>query len=308
VEDCALFMEAVCVPELFDLDSKLPPLPFQKRIYEEDKKRLKIGYFVSDGWFEPCAAAKRALMETVDNLQKAGHDCVPFELPTAGWDTYTLLIRLSAADGNFRGYVEGLEGEDMIEQYKTLYAASRIPNWLRPILRMIIDKRRSTLLGCTRSGGLTVHDYWQRCADLLEMRERWDDAVQAQKLDGIIHAALPTPAMLHGMSGEFTAPFSYTFIANMLLWPAGTVPVSTVKQDEQHYRMEDIPADQRDLFARKAAQVMEGSEGLPLSVAIMTPAFRDELCLRIMKEVESLARFDKEPEAYKHVVALLPYK
>ena len=71
------------------MDSNLPPFPFNSKAYE-DKKSLKIGYFVSDGWFEPCAAAKRALTETIKALEEAGHDCVPFEAPTSGWDSYAL--------------------------------------------------------------------------------------------------------------------------------------------------------------------------------------------------------------------------
>ena len=85
----------------------------------------------------------------------------------------------------------------------------------------------------------------------------------------------------------------------MLGWPAGVVPVTTVRNEEQHYRMEDIPANQRDPIAKIAANVMEGSEGLPMSVAVMTPSYRDELCLRVMKEVESVVGFLEEPQAYK---------
>ena len=31
-----------------------------------------------------------------------------------------------------------------------------------------------------------------------------------------------------------------------------------------------------------------GSVGLPITVQVATPTFRDELCLRIMKEIEGL--------------------
>ncbi|GMI20626.1 hypothetical protein TrRE_jg12511, partial [Triparma retinervis] len=66
----------------------------------------------------------------------------------------------------------------------------------------------------------------------------------------------------------------------------------------EHYDMEFIPDKQRDHWARKAAEQMKDSEGLPLSVAVMTPLWRDEECLRIMKEVERVMGFEEKPQDY----------
>lgn len=82
-------MKAACVPELFDGDLNVPRVPFDDKAYQSST-RLKIGYFATDGWFEPCAAAKRALQETIDTLTEAGHECVPFDPPTDGWFSYGL--------------------------------------------------------------------------------------------------------------------------------------------------------------------------------------------------------------------------
>ena len=133
------------------------------------------------------------------------------------------------------------------------------------------------------------------------MRDKWTKAINDAGLDVIIHPALPTPALPHGISGDFTGAFSYTFIANMLLWPAGVVPVTTVRENEQHYRYEDIPSNQRDKMADLAATVMRGSKGLPINVAIMAPAFCDETCLKAMREVQKIAKFEEEPKAYKNI-------
>lgn len=149
------------------------------------------------------------------------------------------------------------------------------------------------------SGGVSVFDLWQLTADLMEMRSIWSDAFRAAAIDAILHPALPLPAMPHGFSGELTAVFSYTFLANMLLWPAGVVPVTLVRDEEQEYPMEDVPVNQQDYLASLAGKVMMNSAGLPLSVAVMTPAFQDEKCLRVMKEVESVVGFSVKPTAYK---------
>jgi len=79
---------------------------------------------------------------------------------------------------------------------------------------------------------------------------------------------------------------------------AGVVPVTTVRADEQHYRTEDLPENQRDKAANiTASLVMKNSEGLPIAVQVMTPAFQDEKCLRVMREIESLVDFKDKPKA-----------
>jgi Asp-tRNA(Asn)/Glu-tRNA(Gln) amidotransferase A subunit family amidase len=39
---------------------------------------------------------------------------------------------------------------------------------------------------------------------------------------------------------------------------------------------------------------------MPIGVSIMAPAFQDEKCLGVMKQVERLVNFHGKPEAYKH--------
>ena len=130
------------------------------------------------------------------------------------------------------------------------------------------------------------------------MRKSWSNAFQANEIDAVIFPALPLPAMPHRIPGKLSCAISYLFIANLLMWPCGAIPVTTVQKDEEHYRMEDIPANQRDIYAKLAQTVMEGSSGLPISVSVMTPAFQDETCLKIMRDIEEAANFTAEPKAY----------
>jgi fatty acid amide hydrolase len=171
--DCALFCEAVWGERspMYKADSTLPPLAFDAAAYEATKP-LRVGYFVSDGWFEPCAAARRAVMETVSNLKAAGHTVVPFELPSTGWDSYVLYVGLAASEGNMRNFIEGLEGEKISDGYKKLYQAANLPNFLRPLVTRLIDKRRATLVSSTRSGGLSAYELQQLMADAVELRAK----------------------------------------------------------------------------------------------------------------------------------------
>lgn len=153
------------------------------------------------------------------------------------------------------------------------------------------------------SGGLKVHEYHELTQDILEYRSKWSDAFVASGIDAVIYPAMPIPAVPHGLSRMLTASVSYMFIANLLLWPCGAVPVTVVRRgEEEEYRNEDLPANQRDAMADVVRQVMKKSAGMPLSVNVMAPAFQEEKCLRVMKEVERAVRFDHEPKAYKEEV------
>jgi Asp-tRNA(Asn)/Glu-tRNA(Gln) amidotransferase A subunit family amidase len=66
------------------------------------------------------------------------------------------------------------------------------------------------------------------------------------------------------------------------------VPVTTVREDETYY---DPPLDQRDTISQYASKVMEGSKGLPISVCVMTGAYQDEKCLRVMRDIEQHVSF-----------------
>jgi fatty acid amide hydrolase len=191
-----------------------------------------------------------------------------------------------------------LEGEQMISEYDTLHQASNLPNLLKPVIMALIDKRRGHLLKQGRNGGVPVWDLWQSVAKVLELRQKWDNAVREAGLDAIVHPAMPIPAIQHGLSGKLTASCSYMFLANLLQWPSGALPVTTVRADEAHYRRKDMPADQRDIISRIVAQVMQGSEGMPISVCVMSPSYRDETCLRVMKEIEKTIPFQEEPKAF----------
>jgi len=207
-------------------------------------------------------------------------------------------VALNAAEGNMRGFTEALEGEALIPHYNTLYAASNLPNFLRPLVSLMLDERRASLVKAASYGGISVYDFWQRSADLIELRKKWTQAYQNAQVDAIIHPALPLPAVQHGISGDLTSAFSYMMLSNLLLWPSGVVPVTTIREDEAYYSLVDLPKNQRDSFARLANKVMEGSAGLPLSVAVLTSSFQDEKCLQVMKVIEDLAQFAAEPTAY----------
>jgi fatty acid amide hydrolase len=73
---------------------------------------------------------------------------------------------------------------------------------------------------------------------------------------------------------------------NILEYPAGTVPISTVNADEQTY-----VCDLKDSMSTAASASLKGSEGLPLGIQVISLPFEDEIVLRLLKEIEQKANF-----------------
>lgn len=294
VDDCAAMMKSVWVPELFDQDRSLPRLPFSIKQYEQTGKKFKIAYFKTDDWFEPCVTAKRAVNETIEKLRVRGHLCSAINPPTNGWKNYSLVVAVNSADGKMRSFRDGLQGEAFLPHYNTLCQAAMVPDWLRPIVSMFLDKRRAHLLSLGRLNGIGVYNLWQYTADILAMKAAWAEMIK--DYDAVIYPAVPIPPPPHGLTGEITCAYSYVMIANLLDWPSGAVPVTTVREDECHYN--NCPHG--DFYTRIVRdKVMPGSAGLPVSVSITAGAYEDEACLAVMKEVEQAVSFTAKPPSRK---------
>jgi len=131
----------------------------------------------------------------------------------------------------------------------------------------------------------------------MNMKSQWSDAFNESRVDATIYPCMPIPATRMGKGGGIMS-VSYMFLGNLLGWPVGALQITTIREDEQHYRKEDLPKDRRDIMASNIAAEMENSAGLPMSISVMTAGFEDEKCLRVMKEIEKQVKFQARPTAF----------
>ncbi len=293
------------------LDTTLPPmLPFDVSACHSHNrsmprgrgnKKLRVGYLMTDGYFEPCATVKRAMEESIDALRSLGtYELIPIQLPVDAKETFEVYCSLLAADGNWFSFMKGLEGESLHETYKRLWLYTNLPNWLRPLLSTVMslanDHRKAGLVSKLKSGGMNVREYWERIGDKAEYCEIYKKFMIEERIDAILMPAVGLPAPPHGMIGDLLCAVSYCTIMNLLHWPSGVVPITTVEDDETHYNMEDLPVEQRDSYATLAHKAMQGSTGMPVGVQIATPPWKDELCLSIMGDLERVIDFQEHPD------------
>uniref|UniRef100_A0A8C6ZY88 Fatty-acid amide hydrolase 1 n=1 Tax=Nothoprocta perdicaria TaxID=30464 RepID=A0A8C6ZY88_NOTPE len=72
VETLALAMRALLCEDMFNLDSTVPPLPFNEEVYSSTKP-LRIGYYETDFFTMPSPSMRRAVREMKQLLEDAGH-------------------------------------------------------------------------------------------------------------------------------------------------------------------------------------------------------------------------------------------
>lgn len=73
VDDLAHVMRCWLVAGMWAADPTVPRMPFDESEYADDRP-LRVGYWLSDGFFEPAAACMRAVLEAVEAMRAAGHE------------------------------------------------------------------------------------------------------------------------------------------------------------------------------------------------------------------------------------------
>uniref|UniRef100_A0A8C5F9M4 Amidase domain-containing protein n=1 Tax=Gadus morhua TaxID=8049 RepID=A0A8C5F9M4_GADMO len=95
------------------------------------------------------------------------------------------------------------------------------------------------------------------------------------------------PAFNHNYSAKLVCALSSTLLFNLLSFPAGVVPVSSVTPADE-ILLKQFKGNFQDLWDREFVQAVKGGEGLPVAVQCVALPWQEELCLRFMKEVETL--------------------
>lgn len=288
VDSLALFMKAVLSEDMFLLDPCVPPIPFNDEVYSSSKT-LRIGYYDTDGYLVPSPSMRRAVLETKALLEKAGHTLVPFTPPRIAYAMQELIVKGILADGGST-LLHFLREERIDPALKPQIITYRIPRIVKKIISLIMKPlfpRISTTYE-SLNGISSVQDLWKKHVDVADYCKEYIAQWRSLGLDVMLCPALG-PAFKFGYPGKLSVAASYTILYNLLNFPAGVVPVSKVtEQDEEelkHYK--GYYGDPWDKLFKEA---VTGCQGLPVAVQCVALPWQEELCLRFMKEVESLTQ------------------
>ncbi|KFW81327.1 Vitamin D3 hydroxylase-associated protein, partial [Manacus vitellinus] len=292
VDSLALCMRALLCEEMFRLDPTVPPIPFNEEVYTSSNP-LRIGYYEGDGYFQPSPSMKRAIQQTRKLLQDAGHTLVPFAPPKIDYMVDELFTRGIFSDGAAH-LVDCFKGDIVDPNLKSQFNTYRLPALVKRILAFLLKpivRRFFPLLFLCVSTDLPLLSNRHFCHLLYLSSQVYRTEFIAKwrklRLDVILCPALG-PAFNHGYAGKLFAATSYTNLYNVLNFPAGVVPVSTVTRADEE-ELKHYQGHYRDPWDKRLKEAVEGAVGLPVAVQRVALPWQEELCLRFMKEVEMLA-------------------
>ena len=295
-----------------DNDATLTHYSFDGSAFEScgAKTKIRFGFTVNDSaGLGVSPANKRAVLEAVEALRAAGHECV--EIPFLPWgdDALKCFYNLLGADGgaNFLNLLK--TGERPLPFLNGLLASISCPAVLKPILGQIVKLKFGNshffgdVIASTRK--LSIHDYYILLARRNDIRSlvatrlfskvEHEEAPSGHKsevlgrddklqCDAIIVPSFAMPPPKCGESKDLSFAVMYTSYFNLLDMPSCTFATTTVDASKDGW-------SEKTTGLRSVLQRFYDAEemhGLPVGVQIATKRGTDEECLAISNIVDKI--------------------
>ncbi|XP_037683249.1 fatty-acid amide hydrolase 1 [Choloepus didactylus] len=292
VESLVLCLRALLNEDMFRLDPTVPPLPFKEEVYTSSQP-LRVGYYETDNYTRPTPAMKRALLETKQRLEAAGHTLVPF-LPSDIPHALEILSTGGLFSDGGKSFLRNFKGDFVDDCLGDLVLILKLPSWLKRLLAFLLKPlfpRLSSFLSNMQSR--SAGKLWELHHEIELYRQTVIAQWRALDLDVLLTPML-SPAMDLNAPGRATGAVSYTLLYNCLDFPAGVVPVTMVTAEDEA-QMEHYRGYFGDIWDKVLQKAMKKSIGLPVAVQCVALPWQEELCLRLMREVERLMSCEKRP-------------
>lgn len=266
-----------------------PPLPFREPD-KIDPGSLKVAFLPQIGDWPPAPPVKRALLEAVEALQAEGIQVEEWKEIPDTQEGVNLFFRIVGADG-FGWMKQILAGEKPVPLMKPNYQLTSIPNALIPLLASILNVSGQRHLGnmLISARRQTGDGLMNLLGDRLRYEASFISAFDAGHYDALLCPASPVPAVRHGDVGKLADFFGSALLFNTLGLPAGVVPITCVRPDEEGGWLGG-----KDKAEQTADELMQGSSGLPLAVQVAARHWREDIVLAIMAVLEK--RFKSKPD------------
>ncbi|GMR46845.1 hypothetical protein PMAYCL1PPCAC_17040, partial [Pristionchus mayeri] len=258
------------------------PIDFREELFKEGKK-FRIGYYDTDGYIDPLPGNRRVVREAVDLLKSKGHDLVPFSLGDIAAESCRGVFAIALADGGAK-VLDRLKNEPLARMMMPLKLVLYVPmifgkvaGW---IMKLYGDSPTADFFMCPSKNASDVQAGIDKIYDC---RKNLCQKMKENDIDLLLCPTTLSPAPPHSLptTTPMTAMHS-TMIWNAMDFPAGVVTTgSWTEKDETE--LESYPA--HGILERALKKRCKNSVGLPLSVQIVAPSFRDELVLRVMVDL-----------------------
>jgi fatty acid amide hydrolase len=260
-----------------------PPMPLGNPA-AVDIASLRVAYYTDDGVLSPARGVSRAVTEAAGFLAGRGAQVTEWRPPDIK-AAYDIFYGILSADGGrlAREFIGKNPKDPRIGQLLMLAGLPRpVVATAGLTLRLAGQRTKADL---TRDFGYQDSArYWRLLEAQQDYQRRFHQALDADPggpFDLIICPAASLPAIRHGASADLVTAGAYAILYNVLGYPAGVVPVSTVRPDEEQPRRRSA-----DAAIKAARRAEEGSAGLPLAAQVVARPWREHVVLAAMRAIE----------------------
>ncbi|HEY7851212.1 MAG TPA: amidase family protein [Ktedonobacterales bacterium] len=280
VDDVALALELINGGRAPQVE---PPAPLGDPA-TVDLAKLRVAYYTDDGILPVAQCVRRATVEAAGLLAARGAQVTEWR-PPAVEQASDIFFGVLSADGGAgaKAFLGRNPRDPRIGQLLTLAGAPRRMLAVAGGALRLLGQRSQAAIA--RNFG--YHDtlrYWRLVEAQMAYQRRFAQALDDDPggpFDLIICPAAALPAFRHGDSRDLATAGAYATLYNVLGYPTGVVPVSTVRPGEEQPRKAS-----RDATQRAARRAEEGSAGLPLTAQVVARPWREHVALAAMRAIE----------------------
>lgn len=252
-----------------------------------DVAQLRIAMYTHDGTIKPAGAVARAVTEAARLLEQRGAHVTEWTPPDVG-HAVDLFYGLLSADGG-AGMARALRGSVRDARIKDiLMAASGSPRKVAAIRWLVTRMGQHSLASLLRNyGHADTNHYWNLVEAQMAYQRQFLDALDTDRggpFDVILCPGSALPAFVHGATKDLAIGGGYTALYNVLGYPAGVVPFTRVRADEEVGR---LPS--KDKAEQAAYRTEQGSAGLPVGVQVVARPWNEHVALAVMRAIEAAA-------------------
>lgn len=288
--DLGYFLKAVIQMKPWTYDYSCVPMPWNNEL--SLPKKCKVGVIYDDGVVTPSPACRRALDMAIGSLEAQGHEIVKFDAPDP-LRALRIASQLLVSDSAKVALRKQRPGEHNDVGVEIFAKSARLPRFFKRIWAWLLenvwgDKVWATLVRDWNTK--TITERWDLVAEREGYKAEFFEAWKESGIDFLLTVPNATPAFPHKGLREAYAACGYTFMFNLLDYPAGVLPVTHVDEEK-----DAMPAGfHKSKEFKKMNRVARGAyihydaakmHGLPVGVQVVAPRLYEETCLQAMELV-----------------------
>ncbi|KAF2469003.1 amidase signature enzyme [Lindgomyces ingoldianus] len=292
LNDLAYFTRSFVGMKPWEYDYTVHPLEWRESIETEykEKKKLRVGVMRTDRVVDPSPACARALEKVASALKAEGHEVYDVE-PPSPYEALVIASQLLLSDGcqTFMSFFRTGEWNDPGAAQMVFYM--RLPRPIKYLYYLWVKyvKGDSVWAGLLRNWHpKSAYEYWQLVGRREAFKARFFDWWSEEaNMDFMITPPNATPAVPHDGMHDAVSSCGYTFLFNLLDYPAGIIPVTHVDpaldQLPSTFNFKKLNGVAKGAYKHYDATKMAG---LPVAVQVVGRRLEEEKVLAAMERVE----------------------